>query len=371
MNVGLALLTLFPGRVGGAETYVRGLLAAYAAGDGPPLTTVLASRVSEPSLTQFVGPRIDVATVSSYRPGNSKPTRLIAMEAARLRKSTIAREVPLGLDLIHYPVTVPIPDLEGMPKVVTLLDVQHRDLPQMFSRAEIAFRRWAYDRAAVKADHIITNTNFSASRIVHHLGVNRDKIHVIHLGIDHHRFTAHGQGSTLPHVPGRYVYYPANGWPHKNHDRLLEAFDRVNDPLLHLVLTGHTLDSKALRKRHPRVVHLGHVAEDQIAPLYRGAEALIFPSLYEGFGFPPLEAMACGCPVAASDTGAAAEVCGDAALLFDPENVTSIADAISRISTDEPLRASLRERGLSQAANFTWEQSARGHDAVYQIAVAR
>jgi glycosyltransferase involved in cell wall biosynthesis len=112
------------------------------------------------------------------------------------------------------------------------------------------------------------------------------------------------------------------------------------------------------------------VAEDQIAPLYRGAEALIFPSLYEGFGFPPLEAMACGCPVAASDTGAAAEVCGDAALLFDPENVASIADAVSRISTDEPLRASLKKRGLSQAANFTWEQSARGHYAVYQIAVA-
>ena len=118
-----------------------------------------------------------------------------------------------------------------------------------------------------------------------------------------------------------------------------------------------------------RVRHLGHVTTEQVAALYRGAEALIFPSLYEGFGLPPVEAMACGCPVAASNVGAVAEVCGDAALLFDPTDVDAITDAIVRVTSDDELRAQLRADGLLQAARFTWEATAQQHLAVYRQAL--
>jgi glycosyltransferase involved in cell wall biosynthesis len=371
MNVGIALLTLFPGRVGGAETYVRGLLGAFAAGDGPELATALVSSRSGPSLEEFAGPHLKLARVDAYQAGNSNLTRLLAMESARFRKRPIARDVPDGIDVIHYPVTVPIPDLVGVPKVVTILDTQHRDLPQMFSRAERTFRRWAYDRAARQADAVITNTDFSADRIVHHLGIRRDKIHVIQLGIDHDRFTPEGPTPEIAGIPKRYVYYPANAWPHKNHRRLLEAFGRVDDPGLSLVLTGREMGSNELTELGARVVHLGHVPESQVAALYRGAQALIFPSLYEGFGFPPLEAMACGCPVAVSDNGAAAEVCGDAVLRFDPRSVEEITDAIERVAGEEDLRARLRARGITQAARFTWAHTARLHREAYREALAR
>jgi glycosyltransferase involved in cell wall biosynthesis len=370
MDVGLSLLTLFPGRAGGAETYVRGLLGAFAAGEGPELATLLTSRYSGPSVSEFVGERIRVVPVDSYRPGNSRLTRLIAMQTARLNNGRIAGDVPTGLDLIHFPVTVPIPKVKGLPTVVSLLDVQHHDLPAMFSPAERAFRRWGYDNAARQANQVITITQFSADRITELLGIAADRVHAIHLGIDHDLFTPNGPAATVAGLPDRYLYYPANSWPHKNHRRLIEAFSRVDDPELGLVLTGANSDVLNLRADDARVHHLGHIAETEVAGLYRGAEALIFPSLYEGFGLPPLEAMACGCPVAASNVGAVAEVCGDAALLFDPEDVGAIADVITRVTTEESLRAELAAAGTARAAEFTWRKTARKHLEVYQQALA-
>lgn len=370
MDVGLSLLTLFPGRAGGAETYVRGLLGAFAAGEGPELSMLLTSRHSGPSVSEFAGERVRVVPVDSYRPGNSQLTRVLAMQTARLRNGRIIGDVPTGLDLIHYPVTVPIPKVKGLPSVVSLLDVQHHDLPAMFSPAERAFRRWGYDNAARQANRVITITQFSADRITELLGIPSDRVRAIHLGIDHDLFTPNGPAAMIDGLPARYLYYPANSWPHKNHRRLIEAFKRIDDPELALVLTGTKTNSLDLGADDARVHHLGHVAEKDVAGLYRGAEALIFPSLYEGFGLPPLEAMACGCPVGASNVGAVAEVCGDAALLFDPEDVEAIADAITRVTTDEPLRAELTAAGTERAAEFTWQKTAQKHLEVYQQALA-
>jgi len=369
VNVGFSLLTLFPGQAGGAETYVRGLLAAYAAGAGPEMTTALVSRHSAPVVERLARPHLKVQHVPSYRPGDSDLTRLLAMGAARITPARTARDLPANLDLIHYPVTVPIPRLPGVARVVSLLDVQHHDLPGAFSAAERRFRRWAYDDSARQADQVITITSFSAERIAERLGIDRGRIHPIHLGIDHERFTPNGPTSDLPGLPERYLYYPANAWPHKNHKLLLDAFSQIKDPSLHLILTGSGDTTALMRGAGERIHHLGHVAADQVAPLLRGAQALIFPSLYEGFGLPPLEAMACGCPVAASNTGAVAEVCDDAALLFDATSSSAIAGAIDRIASDKALRDQLRQSGIARAAGFTWNATANKHTAVYRQAL--
>ena len=139
-----------------------------------------------------------------------------------------------------------------------------------------------------------------------------------------------GSGSTTSgSAPGDelrepFLLYPARNWPHKNHERLFHAFALLRRvrPDLRLVLTGGGHSASP-----PKGVEVhGHVTPEELVSLYRRASALVFPSLYEGFGQPPLEAMACGCPVASSNAGSLPEICGDAARLFDPEDVSAIAD---------------------------------------------
>jgi glycosyltransferase involved in cell wall biosynthesis len=349
---------LFPGRVGGAETNVRGLLAAFAAGHGPERLTVLGNRLLGESYAGW--PVRDVG----YRAGNSAATRLAAMALGRAWPRVDGSE----FDVVHYPVTVPVPRVSGAPRVVTLLDVQHHELPQMFSRGERWHRGWAYDDAARDARAVITISEHARTQIVERLGIAADRVHVIGLGVDHGRFAPEGERDA--ELPERYVLYPANLWPHKNHGRLLEAFSRVCDPELHLVLTGQSYGRERSVAADDRVHFLGHVPGERLPAIYRGASALVYPSLFEGFGVPLLEAMACGVPVAASHRGALAEVAGDAALLFDPTDTDAISDAIRRVTDDEDLRARLRAAGFRRAATFTWERAARAHLDVYEEAAA-
>ena len=149
-----------------------------------------------------------------------------------------------------------------------------------------------------------------------------------------------------------FLLYPARPWPHKNHARLLEAFEAVRaaHPELRLVLTGQGTDTGRLP---PGVEARGSVSRDELVSLYRRAAALVFPSLYEGFGLPPLEAMACGCPVAASAVGSLPEVCGDAAVLFDPYEAAAVATGIEEVLARS---SELSAAGPARAASFTLER---------------
>jgi glycosyltransferase involved in cell wall biosynthesis len=382
LHVGIALATLFPGRVGGTETYVRGLLGAYGRGVGPDRVTVLANRhVVGPYRELETGP-VALHHLRSYRPGDSTATRALAMITALALPSLAARDVPGDIDVMHYPVTVPIPR-SRVPWIVTVHDVQHHDLPTLMSPAERRLRRRTYDDAARSADLVVTPSQASRERLVALVGVPPERIEVIPYGLDHARFhpgpDPADEGLLAPlALPERFVVYPANLWPHKNHQRLVQAFARVDHPELHLVLMGQTygrleqLEAEAgTLGIADRVRHLGHVPAAAVAALYRRARALVFPSLYEGFGSPPLEAMACGCPVASSTRMSLAEVCGDAALTFEPEDVDAIADAIERTAADGPERTRLREAGIERAAAFTWDATARGHAAAYERVASR
>ena len=245
-----------------------------------------------------------------------------------------------------------IPPVRRVPAVTTVLDVQHELLPEFFSPAERVYRRIVYGWTVRQSRLVVTISHHAAATIVEHLQVEEERVRPIYFGIDHDRFFP---GSD---ARGEFLLYPALGWPHKNHGRLFEAMAilRSRYPGLELVLTGYEGPVPA------GVRTVGRVPSDELVRLYRQAAAVVFPSLYEGFGQPPLEAMACGCPVACSNAAALPEVCGDAARLFDPTSVEEMAAAVEEV-LESP--AEWGAKGLARAAEFTWEATARAHDDVY------
>ncbi|MEA2289287.1 MAG: hypothetical protein QOD55_1284 [Solirubrobacteraceae bacterium] len=368
MHVALSLLTLFPGRSGGTETYARALAREVPrAATGDRVTLLVSERVER----ALDDPSLPTHRMRSYRTGDRQATRLLAMAFAGMAPGVVARGAPRGIDVVHYPVTIPIPRVAGATTVVSLNDLQHHEMPQFFSRPERQFRRAAYDRAACRADRVLTLSEHARGQIVERLGIAPSRVTAIPCAVDHERFRPEpGEHDGRLDLPERFILYPANLWPHKNHARLLRAFAMAGVDDLHLVITGQTYGRDLPGPPHPRVRHLGHVPFDHLPALYRAATALVFPSLFEGFGMPLVEAMACGCPVAATGRGAIAETCGDAALLFDPLDEEAIADAIRRVAGDESLRARLREAGLRRAARFRWDDVAARHVEVYRSALA-
>jgi glycosyltransferase involved in cell wall biosynthesis len=345
--VGIALLTLVPGELGGSESAAAELLAALARGGTLPY------RVYLPPVAPDAGQGLSSEVVPEYRRARSIPGRLAAMSFAAARPGPLLRRLAPA-DAVHFPLTIRIPPVKT-PSAVTLHDLQHLDLPHLFSRSERAFRSQAYHRSVRSARLVIVPSAFVRDRAVELLGLDVAEIRVIHHGIDHERFSPGSEERE------RFLLYPARAWPHKNHERLYEAFALVQRerPELRLVLTGggHT---GAVPEG---VSALGNVAVKDLVSLYRRASALVFPSLYEGFGLPPLEAMACGCPVACSVAGSLPEVCGDAARYFAPDDPEEIAAAIEDVLADPGM---WRARGLLHAAGFTWERSAAAHEDVYR-----
>jgi glycosyltransferase involved in cell wall biosynthesis len=350
--IGIALLTLVPGELGGSESSTRELLRALARGGS------LDYRVYLPPVAPDGAEGLPSELVTEYRLARSLPGRLAAMTSAAVRPGAIrARLAPA--DAVHYPLTIRLPAVSA-PTAITLHDTQHLDLPQLFSRGERMFRSVAYHRSARSADLVIVPSAFVRDRAAKSLDLDPGKIRVIHHGIDHERFSPGDQPRE------EFLLYPARPWAHKNHARLFEAFAllRRDRPELRLVLTGggHVGDV-------PDGVEVrGNVSLDELVSLYRRAAALVFPSLYEGFGLPPLEAMACRCPVACSLAASLPEVCGDAARLFPPEHPDEIAEAVRDV-LDDP--APWVERGLAWAAGFTWERSAAQHEDVYRELLPR
>ena len=347
----LNLLTLVPGGMGGTETYARELITRL--GSAPDVTiSTLVPRSAE----GFTPDGVREIVVRGVSGGPSTRERLATVVQATVRRRSILKELD-GHNLVHLPFTAEIPQLPRSTRVIqTLHDVQHLDLPHLFSKAELAYRRWSYERSARHADLVITISEFSRVQIMKHLGVPAERITVIPLGVD--------SSSFVPSLEPRedFVLYPARGWPHKNHRRLVEAMHIVRDssPETRPVLTGGALDSLGAPPAWADV--RGRVSLEQLKHLYRTASVMAFPSLYEGFGLPPLEAMASGCPVAASTAGSLPEICGDAAELFDPTDPADIARAILDARGNAPA---LQNLGLKRVEEFTWDRCAAGHVNAY------
>lgn len=345
--VGISLLTLVPGELGGSETYARELLRALGR------VGELDYRVLLPPVAPEAGEGLPSEVATEYRAARSILERLLAMSLAAARPGPLRARLA-GAEVVHYPLTIALPPAPGR-SVVTLHDLQHLDLPGMFPRAERAFRRLAWHRSLRSADRVIAISDFVRERAVELLGLDPQRIRVIPQGLDHARL-APGNAARDP-----FLLYPARAWPHKNHARLLEAFAllRRERPELRLVLTG----GGTLPPLPDGVEALGRVTWDEVVALMQRASALVFPSLYEGFGLPPLEAMACGCPVACSNTAALPAVTGGAARLFDPHDPAAVAAAVRDV-LDDP--APWVDAGLARASAFSWDATARATDAVYR-----
>jgi len=347
MRVGISLLTLVPGEVGGAETSARGLARGLAEAGTLDYTAFT------PPAAPGAGEGLPETPVPEYRRAQTVPQRALAMAIAAVRPDRLRRHFT-GLDAIHYPLTIALPSLD-LPTVVTVHDLQHLDHPELFSRAERLFRARMHEGSARRADAVIVPSQFVRRRAIELLGLPPERVHAIPWGVDHERFRPGDEERE------QFLLYPARPWPHKNHLGLFEAFAllRQERQELRLVLTGGGHEGKQV----PAGVEVrGLVSREELASLYRRTACLVFPSLYEGFGQPPLEAMASGAPVAAADIPAVAEACGDAAALFDPADPEDIAGVVSGV-LDAPDR--FAAAGPERARSFTWAETARRHEAVY------
>jgi glycosyltransferase involved in cell wall biosynthesis len=291
------------------------------------------------------------------------------------------------LDLVHDPVGV-APFLGpggGARRVVTIHDAFAFVTPQTHNRLDTWRYRTQLPHAARRADAVVTVSECSRRDLISHLGLPPRVVHTTVEGVDP-SLRPVPDGAARRAVLARYgikapfLLYVGAINARKNTARLLEAYARVRarHPQVSLVIGGQrqwrtdgmdaTLGRLALGDD---VRFTGYLDDADLPALYSAAEAFVFPSLYEGFGLPPLEAMACGTPVVTSGVSSLPEVVGDAALTVDPHDVEALASAMERVLTDPALRAALIRRGLVRAARFTWERAARETLTIYAHAIGR
>ncbi|HYE89165.1 MAG TPA: glycosyltransferase family 1 protein [Vicinamibacterales bacterium] len=293
----------------------------------------------------------------------------------------LARE---GVQLVHAPHYV-LPPLLRCRSVVTIHDCIHLMFPEYLpNRLAHVYARGSMWSASRKADRILTVSEASKRDILRFFNVAPDRVEVIYNAIDE-RFLAPADAERMDLVRQRYqldhpfVLYVGNIKPHKNIERLIDAFGRARSEVdndLKLIIIGDEISKyPALRqsvhkhKLDKHVRFLGFQPMETLAAFYRLARVFVFPSLYEGFGLPPLEAMACGAPVVTSNVSSLPEVAGGAALLVDPYDEDAIANAMIRAITDDYLRAELIEKGRQRAQSFSWTQSVRKiHNIYMQVA---
>lgn len=252
--------------------------------------------------------------------------------------------------------------------VVTVYDMIHELYPESFSPSD---RTKELKKIAVeRADHIICISHNTRNDLIHFLGVSQDKISVVHLGFG----LAHNDFAKQPDLKRPFLLYVGLRTGYKNFEGLLSAYascSELRDNYDLVAFGGGVLkpfEFEMMQRLDVPLEQVHHVAGDDgvLASLYQQAAMFVYPSLYEGFGIPPLEAMSFSCPVACSNTSSMPEVVGDAAIQFDPYNVESIADALVNLSSDLALQRSLIDRGRSRVGLFSWKQCAMQTLDVYK-----
>lgn len=272
------------------------------------------------------------------------------------------RKVPKDTTLFWSP-HYNIPLLYRGKLLVTVYDVFHLAMPHLVGGMHKSlYAKLMFNAVCRKADAIITISHFTKQELNRLVGCKKQKIYPIHLGVAESWFSIN---PTVNPYGRPFLLYVGNVKPHKNLSNLVKAFELIYGNIPHdLVIigkkegfiTGDSLTISLASKLGDRVCFTGHVNDEALKQYIVHAEALIFPSFYEGFGLPPLEAMACGCPVVVSNVASLPEVCGDAVLYCNPYKHEDIAKKIMEILNNESLRNELRNKGIAHAHKFTWEK---------------
>lgn len=250
-------------------------------------------------------------------------------------------------------------------QVCTFHDAAVFDVPSSFSSSFVRWYRLLFTVQGRLGRRLLTVSEFSKGRLGHHLAISPSKIGVVHCGADHIRLQP-ADPSVLAKMgveSGRFFLAVGSANPNKNFARLIEAFAGLRDPAARLVVVGGSnaavfTDSADAAREDGRIVRAGRLTDDEIKALYSHARAYVFPSTYEGFGLPPIEAMFCSCPVLAARAASIPEICGPAAAYFDPLSVDAIRDAMARALVDDEWLEELRLAGRHRAEMFTWHNSA-------------
>lgn len=397
MIVALDTNCILPGRVGGIESYVIGIIEALL--DNAPWVRrlILLTREENDELFRsFQCERCSV--ILQNRPIlNGKPiTNWAQALATHPEESThllhqfqqdklrlLQRE---RADVVHFPGGALNPMRLNLPAVLTLHDLQHRRFPHYFTDAERRNRETYWIESARCANAVVTSSDFTAADMAHQLELSPNKLFVATPAVRRmfHDPPHPDVVNTVRHKlqgVSRFLLYPAAPFAHKNHQRLLKAFASIrhDDGELsktHLILTGggqaeSNLPQMVVAMELQDRVHLmGRVSDAELRALYSLATGMIFPSEYEGCGLPLIEAMAAGCPVAASNIASIPEIVGDAAVLFDPSSEAAIADAMRDLVTNESLRHDHAMRGHERAGQYTTARFAQQLKGAYDAAIA-
>lgn len=374
MRIGINALFMIPGGVGGSETYLRNLITHLGRIDQTNEYVVFTNKESS----------------NTFGLTGSNFWEILCPIRAAFRSARVIYEqlfLPLqakkhGIEVLHSP-GYTAPTVAPCPSVVTIYDLNFLRHPEDFSRLSALTLRVLVPLAAKRCDMIITLSKNSMRDIVAALDVTEKKVHVIYPAasesVSAHNGSSVNQVEQTYGIRGKFILSVAASHPHKNLCRLVEAYHtlRKKHSIEHqLVLVG-------LKGRdHSRLLNLivelsleGEVVTprwipgEHLALLYESADVFVFPSLYEGFGIPVLEAMKHGVPVVSSDVSSLCEATGGATMLVDPYRVPEITAAIQQVLVDPVLRASLVERGYEQAQKFSWEETARQTLSVYGAAM--
>ncbi|MEO5579572.1 MAG: glycosyltransferase family 1 protein [Gemmatimonadaceae bacterium] len=366
MLIALNLLYLIPGVVGGTETYARSLIHALAAEDADNEYVVFLNKESAD---------LDVTPGPNFR-------RVVCPFIAHRRAVRYAWEqaaLPLQLlkaspDLVHNLGYVG-PLAARCPQVVTVHDLNY--LGHTGRRSAVGRRafRFFVESSVWRADRVITISRFSRDEIVKHLHIAPEKVSVIHLGgqeeMDEIPVQRSETSKTVRSIGRPFVLAFSSLSAHKNIPRLISAFARISSEVPHaLVLVGHLPEKAQIRAEiesagSDRIRFTGYLPDEDVRALMRNASLFVFPSVYEGFGLPILDAQHAGVPVACSSAASLPEVAGDGAVLFDPLSVDDIARALRQCLLDMNLRETLLQRGHENARRFSWGRTARETLEVY------
>lgn len=382
MKVGINLTQFVPGQSGGVQSYIECLVRELLSVGGAERFVLFCNYHTLPLFEGYGCERCEVVNVVVPIPrlvnvlGRfSEPAGFWAYSRGLRRTFEDSR-----VDVLHFPMGFIVPIGYRGRTVLTSLDIQQEIHPEFFSNKELRWRRKHYPPSARRATHIITISDYTARSLSDTWGIPLERTTTVYPGCEEEFFRPFDESPRPADLPARFFFYPAAFWPHKNHRRLFEAVAQLRKGRsfrLPLLLCGMNAGDDEMARAAVRdlgiedqVTFLGYVSRERLRLLYRHAEFMVFPSLFEGFGIPVVEAMAAGCPVATSSATSLMEIVGDDGFTFDPENVESVASAIHRLDTEPDLRRRIVDHGKRRATLFTGEAMARRTFAVYEKVAA-